>query len=158
MRNRRYCLVLIAFALFLGFLTGCASRGYKAGAFNSYFSEECPAHAAPLMADHLAGLLSAHYPPGHTALFLNLTGTEKDGFGPALETALRSRGFVISADKGNQAVTLAYILDRIEENNWYVRLSLTDGLGLAQTYSLDGDNLEIMAATQTGRMGGGHVQ
>lgn len=152
------CLILTVLALSLFILPGCGSRVHKSGVINSYASDECPAAAAPMMADHLAGLLAAHYPPGHTALRLNLTGADRDSFGPALETALRSRGFAIAAESGGQAMTLAYILDRLDENHWYVRLSLTDGLGLAQTYSLTGDSLEIMAVTKTGQLGSGHVQ
>ncbi|MDL2226466.1 hypothetical protein LJB86_02280 [Deltaproteobacteria bacterium OttesenSCG-928-M10] len=158
MRNCLRCFVLASLALSLFILPSCAFRSYKAGAFNSYVSEDCPASALPLMAEHLAGILAAHYPPGHTSLFLNLTGHEKDGFGPALETALRSRGFVISAEKNGQTVKLAYILDRLDEDHWYARLSLTDGLGLAQTYRVAGDDLEIMAVTKTGLNGSGHVQ
>lgn len=158
MKNLFRYFILTALALSLFILPSCASRAYKAGAFNSYASEDCPASTLPMMADHMAGILVTYYPPGHTSLFLNLTGHEKDGFGPAFETALRSRGFVISADNGGQAVKLAYILDRLDEDHWYVRLSLTDGLGLAQTYRVTGDDLEIMAVTKTGQIGSGHVQ
>jgi hypothetical protein len=158
MRSRLRCFIVTVLALSLFILPGCASRAYKSGAFNSYASEDCPAFAAPLMADHLAGILAAHYPPGHSSLFLKLTGHEKDSFGPALETALRSLGFVMAAENGGQAVTLAYILDRLDEDHWYVRLSLADGLGLAQTYRVTGDDLEIMAVTRTGLIGSAHVQ
>ena len=141
---------LLCFILLLALAGGCASRSHRLN--SSYWPEEFPAEAVTAVADHLADVMAANYPPGFTTFFLAQTGQAKDELGPALETALRSRGFTLAPEKGGQALTISYILDRADETTWYSRLAVSDGLSVTRTWSWTGDSLVMEAATRTGQL------
>ena len=141
--------VFILMALVLSSVVGCASRAHRLG--SSFWPEEFPAAAVPTVADHLADLMVANYPPGYTVLFLALSDNPKDELGPALETALRSRGFTLAPEKGGAALSIHYVLDRLDDETWYSRLTVSDGLSLTRTWRWAGDSLLMEAATKTGR-------
>jgi hypothetical protein len=114
------------------------------------------------VAEHLAETLAAAYPPGHTALFIEGSGSKHDELGPAIESSLRARGFTIMPDNGAPALTLAYVLDRLDDEIWYSRITLSDGLLLTRTWHLMGGSLEMEAATSRNerkqQTESGHVQ
>jgi hypothetical protein len=148
---KKSILALLTAALLMALAGGCAgSKRLK----DSFWPENFPAEAVAAVSEHLADLMAANYPPGYTNFYLAQTGDTKDELGPALETALRSRGFTLAPEKGGQALTVSYILDRVDDVTWYSRLSVSDGLSLTRTWSWSwaGDSLVMEAATRTGRL------
>ena len=155
----RMMFTVILCVAMLGVLVGCASRSGRFGADNSYLAEEYPAQALTTVAEHLADTISSIYPPGHTTFFLHQSNSPQDELGPAIETALRARGFTLVPEKDEQTLTLVYVLDRVDEEAWYSRLTISDGLVLTRTWCLVGDDLEMEAATIRGvPTENGHVQ
>jgi hypothetical protein len=152
-------IMLIALML-VGMAGGCSLRSVAQG--NSYLGEEYPVASINTVAEHLAETLAAAYPPGHTVLFIEEIGNKHDELGPALESSLRARGFTILPDNSSPALTLAYVLDRLDDEIWYSRISLSDGLLLTRTWHLIGDSLEMEAATSRNerkqQTENGHVQ
>ena len=146
MMKRSICLLLLI-GLFM--ISGCASRSARLGA--SYCSEEFPAEAVSAVAEHLADVMVANYPPGYTSFFLAQTENPNDELAPALETALRSRGFTLAAEKDGQALTINYVVDGAGDEVWYSRLAVSDGLSLTRTWLWTGDSLVMEAATRTPR-------
>ena len=146
MMKRSICLLLLVSLVMVG---GCASRSHRLGA--SYCSEEFPAEAVSVVAEHLADIMVANYPPGYTSFFLAQTDNPKDELASVLEAALRSRGFALAAEKNGQVLTINYVLDRADDEVWYSRLSVSDGLSLTRTWRWTGDSLVMEAATRIGR-------
>ena len=142
--------------IMLALVTALAACDPKPRLSPSFWAEDAPAGAAALVAGDLAGSLVAAYPPGRTTFHLNQTDLEGDELGPALETALRARGFGLAPGAGGAVLDAAYVLDRLAENAWYVKLTVSDGLTLARVYQPEGDNLTPKAATRTGRMEKSH--
>jgi hypothetical protein len=140
----------IFFLLCIGLLMagGCAS--HRSGV--SYWPEDFPSDAVAVVAEHLADMMTVNYPPGYTALHLAQTGDDRDELGPALETALRSRGFTLAPEEGGQALTVSYLLDRVDEATWYSRLAVSDGVRITRTWSWTENGLLMEAATKTGRV------
>ncbi|MDL2260606.1 hypothetical protein LJB99_07060 [Deltaproteobacteria bacterium OttesenSCG-928-K17] len=103
----------------------------------------------------MADSLIEYFPPGHTSVFLNMAA-EPDDFGPAFDSALRSRGFVIASEPSDQALTISYTLDQVDEITWYTRLSVSGGLVITRTYALIDGQLTEGAATMWA--GGDHGQ
>ena len=142
--------LLILLVLSLIMVSGCASRSHRLNF--SYWPEGFPTEAVVGVAEHLADMMVANYPPGYTSFFLSLTGDSKDELGPALEAALRSRGFTLAPEKGGQALTVSYVLDRVDEATWYSKLAISDGFSLTRTWSWTEGGLAMEAATKTGRL------
>ena len=138
--------------IMLGLVTAFAACGPKPHPSPSFWADGAPAGAAALVAGEMAGSLAAAYPPGRTTFHLNQTDLERDELGPALETALRARGFGLAPEAGNGALVVSYVLDRLVENSWYVKLTVSDELTLARVYQPEGDSLAPKATTSTGRM------
>lgn len=141
-------LIISVFLLTLIIAGGCAGRS---GSMASFVTKTYPADQAVHLADRMADSLVEIFPPGHTSVFLNMA-TEPDDFGPAFDSALRSRGFVIVSEPSDQALTLSYTLDQVDELTWYTRLSVSGGLVITRTYVLIDGQLAEGAAT---RMAGG---
>lgn len=156
MKNLRPMIVCLVLVLLAGSVNGCAANAGRAGHLNSFLAGGCPPAAVAQVADDLAASLAEIYPPGHTSLYLKQTGGRHDTLGPAFDQALRSRGFVLAAAPSAKSLTVAYILDRVDETTWYSRLSLSSGLTIARTYQQNGETLEMMAATRTEAAGGAH--
>ena len=137
-------------ALFLSpvISAGCASRSLKP--LNSFVADDYPATAVTTLADQTTLTLAAKYPPGHTIIYLNQSDNPKDELGVALEQALRAKGFSVVPENNENALTVAYVLDRIDEELWYLRLTVSDGLSIARTYRITENTVEMGAATMTG--------
>jgi len=117
----------------------------------SFVAESYPADQASILADQMAGSLAEIFPPGHTTVFIQ-PAKKTESLGAAFEEALRSRGFIIAPEPGNQALAIAYALDRLDDQTWYTRIAVSGGLVITRTYDLSGDQLTEGAAT---RMAGG---
>lgn len=141
-------LTVIVLVLTLFAAGGCAARS---GSMASFVTKNYPADQTTHLVDRLAGSLAEIFPPGHTSVFLNMAA-EPDDFGPAFDSSLRSRGFVIASEPSGQALAVSYILDQIDEQTWYTRLSVSGGLVITRTYVLIDGQLSEGAAT---RMAGG---
>ena len=116
----------------------------------SFLTDDRPAGSAAVVAEDLAQTLAIDYPPGHTTIFLNQTGAQNDELGPALETALRTHGFVLAPEAGSPALTVAYVLDRFNESLWFAKMTVSDGLIESRVYHLGDGGLEAQALTRTG--------
>lgn len=146
---KKLILALSLVVLLMALASGCAgSKRLK----SSFWPENFPSEAVAGVAEHLADLMVANYPPGYTTFHLTQTGEAKDELGPALETALRSRGFTLAPEKGGQTLTVSYVLDRVDDAAWYSRITVSDGLSITRTWSWTGDALVMEAATKTGRV------
>ena len=138
---------LCAICFLLMALAGC---GPKLRLSESFLTEERPAGSAYIVAEDLALTLAAVYPPGHTSIFLSQTGSPHDELGPALETALRVRGFTLAPEAGGSTLTVAYVLDRFNDNTWFVKLAVSDGFTETRVYQTGEGGLEAQAAARTG--------
>ena len=114
-------LILVASLMLV---SGCALNSGRPGQFNSFLAGGCPAASISLVADQLAGSLAESYPPGHTSIYLKQTGVPLDNLGPAFEQALRSRGFTLVSEPSAKALTVTYVLDRLDDSTWYTRLTV----------------------------------
>ncbi len=150
--------ILCALCAAVGLAGGCSLHSAPALTGNSYLAEQYPAGSITAVTEHLAETLTASYPPGHTVLFIEGSGSEQDALGPALEAALRARGFTVTPDReDSRALALVYVLDQLDEAIWYSRLTLSDGLSVARTWRVVGDGLEMEgAAMRNARTEGGH--
>ena len=143
--------LLVTVLLFIA-LAGCGSRLRLS---ESFLTTDRPAGSAAVVAEDLAITLAAVYPPGHTALFLSQTGVSQDELGPALEAALRVRGFTLAPRAGGSALTVTYVLDRLNDDLWFAKLAVSDGLIESRVYQSSEGGLEPQAATRTGAAGTG---
>jgi uncharacterized lipoprotein YajG len=139
--------VLLFVLLAVGLFTGCAARPFKPS--NSFQAEGCPTAAIEVVANHLSDELAALYPPGHTTLYLHQSVDPKDTLGPAFDQALRSRGFIMAAEPRGQALTLAYVLDQIDPETWYTKLTISNGLTLTRTYQARSDSFQVEGGART---------
>ncbi|MDR1044036.1 MAG: hypothetical protein LBP33_02825 [Candidatus Adiutrix sp.] len=150
--SRLLVLALLALVMMNG-CSGKLSRGQ--GHMYSFVSESLPADQAETLADRLAASLAEIFPPGHTSLFLTLA-SDQDALGAAFDQALRSRGFALAAEASDQALTVAYAADQVDEQTWYTRLAISGGPLITRAYLLaDGQLTEGAAAM---RAGGDHGQ
>ena len=155
MRNILMLMLIAALAT----VCGCASRSGRLTTGSSYLGDAYPANAINTVAEYLAETLTAAYPPGYTTFFLQPSASLQDELAPAIDAALRVRGFTLASEQNDQAVTVVYVLDRIDEETWYSRLSVSDGLVITRTWHLTGDDLEMEAATvRRGQTESGHAQ
>ena len=150
-------ILFMTLALLAAFIMGgCASGANRLGGLESFMGAGFPEASMATVADHLAESLAEFYPPGHTSLYLKQTGHQGDTLGSVLESALRARGFTVTAEPTAKALTVAYVLDRLDSETWYTRLTVSSGLTLARTYRQVGQSLEPVATTKTERSANGH--
>ncbi|MCL2029883.1 MAG: hypothetical protein FWG97_05675 [Deltaproteobacteria bacterium] len=128
-------------------LAGC---GPKLRLSASFHTEDRPAGSAHVVAEDLARTLADVYPPGHTAIFLSQTGAPHDELGPALEAALRVRGFTLAQEGEGSALTVAYVLDRFNDHAWFAKLAVSDGFTETRVYQAGEGGLEAQGAARTG--------
>lgn len=134
--------VLLLLCLFAVLMSGCAKPGMVGS-----FCGPLPKHSAvsAIAADAVASL-STLYPPGHTSLRLLPARDADNDFAAAFENGLRAKGFTLAAAGSDDAITVAYILDALEDANeksaWYLQLRLSDpksnGKAIARAYTADG--------------------
>lgn len=135
-----------AFCLLILLLSGCAGRGLPV----SYCGPLPSDTAVVRVAQDAASLLAVSYPPGHTSLYLLPAKKTDNAFALALENDLRARGFIIRAQAGKDAVSVAYTLDALrDESAWYLQLRLSDGRALSRSY--DATGLPEAGRAQIGR-------
>ena len=129
--------MLLSICLCVILASGCAYRG-PVGSFAGPLPEE---DAVTTIAADATSIVSDLYPPGHTTLHVLPAKEAENGFALALDYGLRARGFTLADD--SKAVTLAYILDSLEEKAaWYLQLRLSDpngdGKAIARAYDAHG--------------------
>ena len=126
--TRFLILSLLLFVLF-----GCSARG-PGGSFVGELPEEVAQRA---IARDSADFLAQEFPPGHTRLHL-LTPKERQEFSPLFEASLRKKGFVVSQDANGGAQSVAYILDKLDDQFWYVQLRIDGGKAVSRVYDIGG--------------------
>lgn len=139
------CFMVLFLSAALVTASGCAGRH----GFGGSFVGDLPGGGAvEAIAADASGQIAELYPPGHTRLFV-LT-PEKDAhndFSQAFESALRRSGFTVLSNPAENAVAVAYVLDRLDgkkdgENAWYLQLRISDnensGLAFARSYTAAG--------------------
>jgi len=112
-------------------LASCAPRH-----MGSFSAEGVTPKQEAVIAEDAAGKLADAYPPGRTALHLELS---KSGhFNAALESRLRERGFRLEAAGGSGVLAVAYTLDAIKDEPgvWYLNVKASDGFSFSRVYSL----------------------
>ncbi|MDR1922631.1 MAG: hypothetical protein LBS31_12955, partial [Candidatus Adiutrix sp.] len=139
------CLMIPALAA-LG-LNGCALSG-SGRAGHSFVASGYPAAAEAVVAEALAEELAGLFPPGHTAVYLKPAGSGSETLGQAIDQALRSRGFTVVPAPSGEALSVAYVLDRLDEETWYSRLSLSGGAVIARVYQAQGERFIPGAAAR----------
>ena len=122
----------VLFLLLLA-LAGCSARG-PGGSFVGELPEDVAQRA---IARDSADFLAQEFPPGHTTLHL-LTPKERQEFSPLLEVFLRKKGFVISQESGADAQSVAYTLDKLDDQFWYVQLRIDGGKAASRVYDIGG--------------------
>jgi hypothetical protein len=126
--------LILSLLLAVCLASGCAHRG--AGSFAGPLPER---GAVSVIADDAASILSDVYPPGHTSLHVLPAKDAENGFAVAFESNLRSRGFTLAAPDSSDTLSLAYVLDMLEEKAaWYLQLRLSDGKAIARAYDAQG--------------------
>ncbi len=126
--------LLSAVALGLALAGGCAGAR---GPMKSFTADTFPASAHQVIVSEVVDRLYSVYPPGLTAIFL----TGADAFGLALDESLRNRGYSIMPEAGNGAMSLAWTVDRLDEETWYLVVRLSDGHLFARTYRDSGQTV-----------------
>ena len=129
-------------ALLLCFmLAACGIKGLG-GSFVGTLPED---DATVAIANDAAAFLAEEYAPGHTKVFV-LT-PEKDAqnaFHMAFDNAMREKGFTMLADKSGDALTVAYTLDCLKDDDgkknaaWYLQIRLSDAQAFARSYTPSG--------------------
>lgn len=143
----------LALIVSLMVVSGCASKAVKP--FSSYQVADFPVSGIEVIATHLSNELAVIFPPGHTTFFIHQTDSPEEGIlhlghlGKTFEQALRSRGFLVEATATEKAFAVSYVLDMIDPNTCYTRLTVSNGLTLTRTYQINGDTLEIVGGTRT---------
>ena len=150
-------LMIISFLLLalMAVAPGCAR---KVPLSPSYQAEGCSPAWVEMLAEHLGDELAVVFPPGHTTLFLRQAEKPEDAFGPALDQSLRSRGFTLEADADEDALTLVYVLDRIEPEVWYTKLAFSNGMTLTRLYRAKGETLLIEGGARNSGTGSANGQ
>jgi len=89
-----------------------------------------------VIAEDAASRLASEYPPGRTALHLELA--KRGSFGEALESSLRVKGFTLQNEGAQDVILLSYKLDAIkdEPGAWYLHVALSNGLSFSRVYAL----------------------
>lgn len=126
--TRLLVLFLLLFVLF-----GCSARG-PGGSFVGELPEEVAQRA---IARDSADFLAQEFPPGHTRLHL-LTPKERQEFSPLFEASLRKKGFVVSQEANGGAQSVAYTLDKLDDQFWYVQLRIDGGKAVSRVYDIGG--------------------
>ena len=125
-------------------LAGCAPRHV-----GSFSAEGITPKQETVIAEDAAGKLADAYPPGRTALHLELSKSEH--FNTALEDRLRERGFRLEAAGGSGVLSVAYTLDAIKDEPgvWYLNVKASDGFSFSRVYSLGPDTKPDGGMVQT---------
>jgi len=147
-------ILLCGLLLALMFSGGCAGNQGQGHMF-SFVADSFPADQAATLAERMADSLSEIFPPGHTTVFIH-PASGRDSLGVTFDGALRSRGFIIAPEPSEQALAVAYALDRVDEQTWYTRIAVSGGLVITRTYDLSESQLTEGAATM--RAGGDNGQ
>jgi hypothetical protein len=137
---KRIMILLLILVGLVG-LVGCANR--TAG---SSFVGKPPKDAAlQIIAADAAVCLANLYPPGRTTLHLAVPKSEPSGFGQALETSLRGKGFTLdpaTTPTLSASVQVAYVLDELEPGKaWYLNLKIAEATGsraFSRVYTAEG--------------------
>jgi hypothetical protein len=135
--------LILASSIFI--FSGCAV--YHGG---SFVSADLPQNKAQLIVEKIVERLVAVYPPGRTALGLDLI--QSDPFGQQLEGRLRAQGFkLLSPQDSEDALLLNYTIDSIQDEEaliWYVHVRMSDGFSFAQVYDLGSAPKALGGVTQ----------
>ncbi len=99
------------------------------------------------IAEDAADFLAAKYPPGHTTLQIVPADKSANAFDNVFEARLRTLGFTVrsaaptgpAGSAAPDALTLSYILDRIEADaSYYLQIRLSDGTAISRAYTATG--------------------
>ena len=144
---------LATVTLCLGSLAACTTTGGQA-LVDSQVSAEISDEAASAIADDMVSQLADHVGPGATTIALK---GDDASFGPALEAALRAKGYAVLTGQitdDASVVPLAYVIDPFE-SGVLVRVSTTR-LELTRVYAQSAtgaDPASPMSVLQRGTAG-----
>lgn len=136
---RKFIILYLAITLFAA---GCAGSGR----LKSYTADSFPISSNSGLVGDIADRIASAYPPGLTEVYL----TGKGDFALALEDGLRNRGYTLRPDNGDGALVVAWTLDRLDEESWYLLVNLSDGYRFGRVYQDDGLSVEPMGGLSQG--------
>ena len=132
--------IMILLLILVG-LVGCANR--TAGP--SFVGKPPKDATLQTIAADAAVCLANLYPPGRTTIHLAMPKSESSGFGQALETSLRGKGFTLNPATTptlSVSVQVAYVLDELQPGKaWYLNLKIADATGnraFSRVYTAEG--------------------
>ncbi len=131
---KRFALALLVISCLA---SGCANKGVV----GSFFGEIPQNTVSTAIAGDAADYLAGQYPPGHTVLQILPADKSANDFDTAFESRLRTLGFTVrpSAQTALDALTVSYILDRIEaDDSYYLQIRLSDGKAISRAYTATG--------------------
>lgn len=136
--------LILVLSLALTLTAGCAGSGRK---LKSYTASSFPVISSHVMVQDVVERVFSAYPPGQTAIFLAGQGD----FALSLEEALRNRGYSIMPESGDGVMTVAWTVDRLdEENDWYLIVNLSDGYRFSRVYRDNGQTLDPVGGMSQG--------
>ncbi len=120
-------------ALVLALLVGCSARGVG----GSYVGELPQGSAVGAIAEDTSAWLAQEFPPGLTTLHL-LTPKGSQDFTGLFEDSLRRKGFVVTQESGSEGLSVAYILDKLDDEAWYLQVKIDGNKAVSRVYGADG--------------------
>jgi hypothetical protein len=119
-----------------------STRGRVKSSISSYVSKDFPVSKSGQIAEDIVERLQSGYPPGRTSLYLTvyLSGQGDGPLAQAVEDLLRTKGFTILAEPRDEAVTVAWRIDKLDEQTWYLMVDLSSGYRFNRLYHFDGQS------------------
>jgi hypothetical protein len=94
------------------------------------------------VASDIVERLQSGYPPGQTELYLYISGQGENALADSVEALLRARGFIILPKPENNALTLSWRVDKLDdEGSWYLLVVLSSGYRFSRIYRFTGNAL-----------------
>jgi hypothetical protein len=145
--------ITIYFGLFAGcVMDGPFFRSRGKTTLVSYVSEDFPEACSQQIASDIVERLQSGYPPGQTSLYLTvyLAGHGKGAIALAVEDLLRTKGFTILPEPQDDAVTVAWRIDQLDEQTWYLMVNLSSGYRFSRLYTYNGTTLTPQGSLSQG--------
>jgi hypothetical protein len=145
----RIFIFAVIFIYLTGVMAGCGKikevfqSSRNRSPLNSYISDEFPESQSGQIASDIVERLQSGYPPGQTSLYLTvyLSGQGQGPVAQAVEDLLRTKGFTILNEPNDKAVTVAWRIDKLDDQTFYLMVNLSSGYRFTRLYSFDGQRL-----------------
>ncbi|MDR0549489.1 MAG: hypothetical protein LBI10_08820 [Deltaproteobacteria bacterium] len=118
------------------------SSSSSASPLETYIADDFPKNFNRQISEDIANRLAEGYPPGQTKLYLTvfLAREGRSDVAQAVEDILRTKGFTILQKPNEDAVTIAWRIDKIDDRTWYLCVNLSSGYRFTKLYDSPDDN------------------